>query len=108
METRTRRPQTRTFGRPAHAGSTGRPFGRPAFANSYSSRSSGGRTGFRAPQRGGARGGRGGGRMDNIHPSKFVNKATITEQTEHFVPEHAFTDFAIEESLKQNIIKKGY
>src|SRR3989338_6206706 len=40
--------------------------------------------------------------------SKFVNKAVITEQVVHFVPEHAFVDFKIEERLKQNIITKGY
>ena len=40
--------------------------------------------------------------------SKFVNKAVITEQVAHFVPEHAFVDFKIEERLKQNIIAKGY
>lgn len=40
--------------------------------------------------------------------SKFVNKAVITEQTAHFVPEHAFVDFNIEERLKHNIAAKGY
>jgi ATP-dependent RNA helicase RhlE len=40
--------------------------------------------------------------------SKFINKAVITEQVEHFVPEHQFNDFAIEESLKKNITAKGY
>src|SRR3989338_1235987 len=40
--------------------------------------------------------------------SKFVNKAVITEQVAHFVHEHAFVDFKIEERLKQNIIAKGY
>lgn len=40
--------------------------------------------------------------------SKFINKAVITEQAAHFVPEHQFTDFKIEDRLKQNIIAKGY
>ena len=40
--------------------------------------------------------------------SKFVNKAVITEKVEHFVPEHQFTDFLIEDSLKKNIVSKGY
>ena len=40
--------------------------------------------------------------------SKFINKAVITEKVEHFVPEHQFTDFLIEESLKKNIVSKGY
>jgi len=32
----------------------------------------------------------------------------ITEQVEHFIPEHAFTDFAVDERLKANILIKGY
>ncbi len=40
--------------------------------------------------------------------SKFINKAVITEQSEVFVPEHSFTDFKIEEILKNNIVEKGY
>ncbi len=28
-----------------------------------------------------------------IDPNKFINKAVITEQVEHFVPEHTFQDF---------------
>jgi ATP-dependent RNA helicase RhlE len=43
-----------------------------------------------------------------IDVNRFVNKAVITEQVEHFVPEHAFSDFAIDEHLKENVIKKGY
>lgn len=45
---------------------------------------------------------------ENISHSRFINKAVITEEAEHFVPEHAFTDFVIEENLKSNIIAKGY
>ncbi len=48
------------------------------------------------------------GRSDNIHPSKFISKAVITEEAEKFVPEHAFADFAVDEHLKRNIIAKGY
>jgi superfamily II DNA/RNA helicase len=61
--------------------------------------------------RGGSRGGRGGGhgsRGEHIDVSRFINKAVITEEVEHFTPEHAFADFAIDERLKQNIIVKGY
>lgn len=43
-----------------------------------------------------------------IDPSKFVHKAVITEETEHFVPEHRFADFAIGEDLKRAIASKGY
>lgn len=45
---------------------------------------------------------------ENISHARFINKATITEEVEHFVPEHNFTDFVIEENLKAGIIKKGY
>ncbi len=44
----------------------------------------------------------------NIDISKFVNKAVITETVEHFVPEHAFADFAVDERIKRNIAAKGY
>lgn len=43
-----------------------------------------------------------------IHPSKFVNRAVITETAAVFVPEHKFSDFLIDERLKANIISKGY
>ena len=45
---------------------------------------------------------------ENISHARFINKATITEEVEHFVPEHKFADFVIEENLKAGIIKKGY
>jgi superfamily II DNA/RNA helicase len=51
---------------------------------------------------------RGGSRGSYIDPNKFINKAIITEEIEHFVPEHLFSDFAIEENLKKIIIAKGY
>lgn len=44
----------------------------------------------------------------NISHSRFINKAVITEEVEHFVPEHSFADFIIEENLKRAIISKGY
>ena len=80
-----------------------RTFKKPAFAG-HSSRSR-----SRFPVRGGNRGGgRGRGASTSIHPSKFVNKAVITETVEQFVPEHKFSDFLIDERLKNNIITKGY
>ena len=48
------------------------------------------------------------GRSQHIDPSRFVNKAVITEETENFVPEHQFEDFAVTDALKRNIIIKGY
>jgi ATP-dependent RNA helicase RhlE len=63
---------------------------------------------FRAPRGGFRRPKRGGGRGDNIDPARFINKAVITEEIENFVPEHAFSDFHIEQVLKQSVITKGY
>ncbi|SRR3989338_6195006 len=47
-------------------------------------------------------------KASRIDVSKFINKVTITEETDHFVPEHKFADFNINEGLRANIIKKGY
>jgi len=77
--------------------------GRPAFANRP--RFAGGRGSF-------SRGGRGGGGRgnmgQNIHFSKFINKAVITEEVIKFVPEHLFKDFNIDDRIKANIFAKGY
>jgi len=43
-----------------------------------------------------------------IDPSKFINRAVITEEAEHFVPEHQFGDFAVADALKRNVAAKGY
>ena len=43
-----------------------------------------------------------------IDVSRFVNKAIVTEATEHFVPKHSFADFKFQEILKRNIEAKGY
>jgi len=58
--------------------------------------------------RGGGRGGNRGPQGAHIDISKFINKAVITEQVVHFVPEHQFVDFQIQEILKKNIVAKGY
>lgn len=47
-------------------------------------------------------------RSSFMDESKFINKAVITEEVEHFVPEHKFTDFKIDKLLSANIIAKGY
>jgi len=44
----------------------------------------------------------------HIDVSRFINKAKEPEAVAVFVPENNFADFAIEESLKKNILKKGY
>ena len=64
--------------------------------------------GYKGGNRGG--GGRGGKFKQAVFNdiSRFVNKAVITEQVEHFVPEHQFVDFLIEDALKKNIVSKGY
>ncbi|MCR4334792.1 MAG: DEAD/DEAH box helicase [Patescibacteria group bacterium] len=51
---------------------------------------------------------RGGSQNQRINTSRFINKAVITEQIEHFKPEHRFEDFAIDGRLKKNITTKGY
>lgn len=43
-----------------------------------------------------------------IEHARFINKAVITEEVEHFTPEHAFADFHIDEVLKAGILAKGY
>jgi ATP-dependent RNA helicase RhlE len=60
--------------------------------------------------RGGSGGGRrpGGGFSRHIDESKFVNKAVTSSKPVHYVPEHAFTDFAIDPRLKTTIATKGY
>jgi ATP-dependent RNA helicase RhlE len=40
--------------------------------------------------------------------NSFINKAVIVEEVDHFIPEHEFSDFLIEEKLKKNIADKGY
>ncbi len=98
MESRTHRSSpARTYRKPGFSAASGRGGSR----GTYSSRSSGG-------SRGGNRGGGGRGMGKHIDPSRFVNKAVITEIVEHFVPEHNFVDFVIDERLKANIILKGY
>src|SRR3989344_9413570 len=43
-----------------------------------------------------------------IDPSRFIHKAIITEEVEHFVPEHRFEDFVIDERLKRAVVARGY
>ncbi|MEK7622020.1 MAG: DEAD/DEAH box helicase [Patescibacteria group bacterium] len=75
------------------------------------------RSGSRPPQHyrsgpsssrfGGSR--RGGSRGSRLDISAFINKAVVVEETEqHFLPEHSFASFSIDERLKKNIIGKGY
>ncbi|HEY4506658.1 MAG TPA: DEAD/DEAH box helicase [Candidatus Paceibacterota bacterium] len=43
-----------------------------------------------------------------MNPALFVNKAVITEEIEHFVPEHNFQDFNVDLTVKKAIASKGY
>ncbi|HUD04066.1 MAG TPA: DEAD/DEAH box helicase, partial [Candidatus Paceibacterota bacterium] len=86
----------------------------PSTGGYQGSRSSGGNTSHYSRGRsfggGGHRGGgnRGGGKSEHINFSRFINKAVITEETEHFKPEHTFADFKIDEAVKTAVISKGY
>ncbi len=87
--------------------------GRPPFRGNSSSGGSFSRPnnrfgGGRRPQRSG--GGRSGFKQSQFFDlNRFINKAVVVKESEErFIPEHAFTDFLIEESLKKNITKKGY
>ncbi|MFA4998564.1 MAG: hypothetical protein WC514_00865, partial [Candidatus Paceibacterota bacterium] len=49
-----------------------------------------------------------GGRGENIDPAKFINKATKIRGIEHFIPDHKFQDFKVDQRLVQAVINKGY
>ena len=70
------------------SGGHGRSFGRPNFSRS----------------RGGNRGIKG----NTIDISRFINKASIVEEVERFIPTHTFADFNIDPRIKANIAKRGY
>jgi superfamily II DNA/RNA helicase len=79
----------------------------------FSSNHSGGQKNystFRSGKKFGRENSRRGNRFgaQKIDVSKFINKAIITEQTEHFVPEHNFSDFNINEKIKKAISRKGF
>ena len=63
------------------------------------------RGGYRSGNRGGFGGSFGKTAADL---AKLINRAEITEKVEHFVPEHKFSDFQVDERLKKNIAAKGY
>ncbi len=44
----------------------------------------------------------------SIHFSKFINKASLIETEIAYVPDYKFSDFIIDQKLKENIISKGY
>lgn len=74
-------------------------------------RPSGNRSGVRSFRPG--KGGRSGGKSNQrrgayIHPSKFINKATVTSEDAPYEPTHLFTDFKFVAPLQKNIDFKGY
>ncbi len=87
-----------------------------SFSSAPGSRSSSGRPssgGFsRRPSSGGFAGG---GRRrpvrkgSTLNISSFINKAAVvTEETEHFRPEHMFSDFAVDPRLAEAVRARGY
>ncbi len=53
--------------------------------------------------------GRGKGpKSQRINEALFINKASLTNATYEYVPEHAFADFDIEARLKQNVARRGF
>src|SRR3989344_4164024 len=53
-------------------------------------------------------GGRSKNQGEHIDRARFINKAVITEEEEHFIPEHNFQDFNIDQTIKKSIASKGY
>jgi len=47
-------------------------------------------------------------RGENIDPSKFINKAIALGEADHFMPEHKFQDFKVDQRLIQAVAVKGY
>lgn len=91
-----KRTPTRSYG--THSGS--RSFGSSVSRPSFGGRSFGG---SRRPS------GNRGPKPQHLDINMFINKAIVVEEAEErFVPEHAFVDFAIDDRLKSNIVRKGY
>ncbi len=57
---------------------------------------------------GNRRGGRKGPAKKYIHPSKFINKATLKAQETPYEAKHKFADFPFGAQLHHNIASKGY
>ncbi len=65
------------------------------------------RPGVRSFRPGKSRAGRG-KRGATIHPSKFINKATVGGEDTPYEATHRFADFPFHDALHQNIAAKGY
>lgn len=104
------RPRSGGF-RPSSAGSSHGPSRGPSHSYGPARPRFGGSRGGYAGGRG--RGAHGGGRSrfhgKRLDVSMFINKSVVVEEKErHFLPEHAFADFPLEDRLKKNIAAKGY
>lgn len=77
---------------------------------SRSARPSGNRPGVRSfrPGKSGTRNKSNQKRGAYIHPSKFINKATVTAEDAPYEPTHLFTDFNFVPALQKNIEFKKY
>lgn len=83
--------------------------GRGAFRPTSPTSRHGSRAGFSRFPRGGARrNGRGAPKGERIHYSRFINKAEQEDGITVVPITHAFTDFKVEQLLKDAIVKKGY
>ena len=87
---------SRPSSRPQYGGGASRFSPKPAFG------------GARGGNRGGGGSRRKGGSFERIDVSRFISKATIVEKEEIYLPTHTFSDFAIDDKLKQAIAKKNY
>lgn len=89
--------------------------GRSSYSSqrSYGGRPSGGRGSYAGGSRGGQAPQRSYGRRRSnqgqyIDPSRFINKNVAPDVAVVYEPKHRFADFDIHESLKSNILKRGY
>ncbi len=78
------------------------------FSNRRFKTRSSGRPAFKRGGNSSRFGGRSRNQGEHIDPARFINKAVITEEVEHFIPEHNFQDFNVEPIIKKSIASRGY
>lgn len=49
-----------------------------------------------------------GPRRQTIHPSKFINRASTSQQPEQYEPRHVFSDFALNSRLQNSLNDSGF
>ncbi len=102
-----RPPQTGGYGRSSGSNSQGGSRDRSFGGDRRGGSSFGGGRSFGGNRSRGGGGKRGFEEM-SVDLSKLINKAVPGKEPEVYVPTHQFVDFAIDDRLKENIIKKGY